>query len=82
MRAKWIIGIGILVVMGGIGLFVEQLVRPPVDTSAGKKEVIAEIIRNWQDAHPADRRFVILPTYNMEAVLDEETSTPRLRKSE
>ena len=73
MQAKWIIGIGIFVVMGGIGLFVEQLVRPPVDTSAGKKEVIAEIIRNWQQAHPADRRFMILPTYSNEAVLDKET---------
>lgn len=73
MRAKWIIVIGILVVMGGIGLFVGQLLPGPVGTSAGKEEVIAEIIRNWQKAHPADRRFVILPTYSSEAVLDKET---------
>ena len=73
MKAKWIIGAGTLVAIGSLCLFGNELFRTPADRSAEKKEVIAEIIRNWQDAHPADRRFVILPTYNMEAVLDEET---------
>ena len=73
LRTNWIIGIGILVAIGGIGIWGERILRGPVDTSAGKEAVIAEIIRNWQKAHPADRRFVIMPTYNNEVVLDKET---------
>ena len=73
MKAKWIIGAGILVAIGGLYILGNELVRTPTGMSGGKEEVIAEIIRNWQTAHPADRRFVILPTYNNDAVLDMET---------
>jgi hypothetical protein len=74
MEAKWIIGAGILVAMGGFCFFgYEQWQASTGGKSAGKEEIIAEIIRNWQDAHPAARRFVILPTYNNDAVLDKET---------
>jgi Protein of unknown function (DUF1566) len=40
----------------------------------GKEEVIAGIIKNWQQAHPAAERFVILPDFNNEAVFDKDTS--------
>lgn len=39
-----------------------------------REEVIADIIRNWQEAHPAAQRFVILPDFNNDAVLDKDTS--------
>ncbi|MBI3356412.1 MAG: DUF1566 domain-containing protein [Nitrospirae bacterium] len=39
----------------------------------GKEELIADIIQNWQKAHPAAQRFVILPDFNNEAVLDKDT---------
>ena len=35
---------------------------------------MAEIILNWQLAHPAEKRFALLPTFNNDAVLDKETS--------
>jgi hypothetical protein len=35
--------------------------------------LIADIIRNWQEAHPAAQRFVTLSTFNDDAVLDKET---------
>lgn len=73
MKGKWIIGAGILVAMGGLYSLGKGLFHAPPGMSAEKEEVIAEIIRNWQHAHPADRRFVILPTYNNNAVLDKET---------
>lgn len=38
-----------------------------------REEVIADIIRNWQNAHPAGHRFSLLPTFNNDAVLDKET---------
>lgn len=59
--------------VGGLCFLVTELFVVPTGTSAGKEEVIAEIIRNWQNAHPADQRFVVLPTYSNEAVLDKET---------
>jgi hypothetical protein len=73
MKAKWIIGAGMLVAMVGIYLLGNELFPPATGTSAGKEKVIAEIIRNWQNAHPADHRFTTLPTYNNAAVLDTET---------
>lgn len=39
-----------------------------------KEEMIATIIKNWQQAHPAAQRFVILPDFHNEAVLDRDTS--------
>lgn len=73
MKPNWIIGAGILVAIGGLCFLGNALFYTPTGMSAGKEELIAEIIQNWQRAHPADRRFVILPTYNNDAVLDKET---------
>jgi hypothetical protein len=73
MKAKWIIGAGILVAIGGLFFLWNGIFHVPTRMSAGKEEVIAEVIRKWQEAHPADRRFLILPTFNNEAVLDKET---------
>jgi hypothetical protein len=75
MQAKWIIGGGILMAIGGLCFFGYALWQDSTGgLSTGREEVIAEIIRNWQKAHPADQRFVILPTFHNEAVLDKETS--------
>jgi hypothetical protein len=38
-----------------------------------REEVIATIIQNWQQAHPAAQRFVVLPAFNNEAVLDMDS---------
>lgn len=39
-----------------------------------KDELIATVIKNWQQAHPAAQRFVILAAFNNDAVLDKDTS--------
>ena len=39
-----------------------------------KDELIATVIKNWQQAHPAAQRFVILEAFNNDAVLDKDTS--------
>lgn len=38
-----------------------------------REEVIATIIKNWQQAHPAAQRFMVLPDFNNEAALDKDT---------
>ena len=38
-----------------------------------REEVIATIIQNWQQAHPAVQRFMVLPDFNNEAALDKDT---------
>jgi hypothetical protein len=42
--------------------------------AAQKDALIADIIKNWQEAHPAAQRFVILPDFNNNAVLDKDTN--------
>ncbi len=39
-----------------------------------KEQVLATIIQNWQQAHPAAQRFVILNDFHSDAVLDRDTS--------
>ena len=39
-----------------------------------KEEIIAAVIKNWQQAHPATQRFVILLDFNNDAVLDKDTN--------
>lgn len=70
MQTRWIIGIVIVALVGGLCLLGYTLMSRPTQ---GKEEVIAGIIQNWQKAHPAAKRFVILSAFNNDAVLDKET---------
>lgn len=72
MKTKWLIMGGILSLAGSLLLFGYTLISSPA-TTPEKDAVIAEIIRNWQQAHPAEKRFVIMPAFNNDAVLDKET---------
>ena len=70
MPTTWLSWIVILVLVGGLGILGYELMGAPTQ---GKEEVIADIIQNWQRAHPAAQRFVALSTFNDDAVLDKET---------
>ncbi|HMS86072.1 MAG TPA: DUF1566 domain-containing protein [Nitrospira sp.] len=39
-----------------------------------KEALIADIIKNWQEAHPSAQRFLILSDFHNEAVLDNDTA--------
>lgn len=70
MPATWAGRVVILALGVALCLLAYSLTRSP---TGGKEKVIADIIQNWQKAHPAAQRFVILPTFNNDAVLDKET---------
>ncbi len=70
MPVIWVSRVVILVVVGGLCILAYELMST---RKQGKEELIAEIIQNWQKAHPAAQRFVTLSTFNDEAVLDKET---------
>lgn len=46
------------------------LMTPPTEEKDG---LIGDIIQKWQETHPSANRFVILSTFQNEAVLDRET---------
>lgn len=60
-----------MVVLSAFSFVVYTQMKPHTQ---GREEVIATIIQNWQQAHPAAQRFVILPDFNNEAVLDKDTN--------
>jgi hypothetical protein len=62
--------IAAIAVIGAFSLLIYMQLRPQAQ---GREEVIATIIKNWQQAHPATQRFVILPDFNNEAAIDKET---------
>lgn len=70
MRNKWLFPSAIVAVIWVSYLLGSQLLSRP---AAEKQVVIADIVQNWQQAHPATNRFVILPDFNNEAVLDTDT---------
>ena len=59
-----------IIVITTVLMLIYTQLRPQTQ---GREEVIANIIQNWQQAHPAVQRFVILPDFNNEAVLDRDT---------
>ncbi|MBX3330776.1 MAG: DUF1566 domain-containing protein [Nitrospira sp.] len=65
---------GIVVTIVAIGAFSLLAYTQMTPQTQGREEVIATIIKNWQQAHPASERFVILPDFNNHAVLDKDTS--------
>ncbi|MGE0644833.1 MAG: DUF1566 domain-containing protein [Nitrospira sp.] len=70
MRNPWLFRSAILAVIAISYLLGSQLLTRP---STQKEIVIADIVHNWQQAHPAANRFVILRDFNNEAVLDTDT---------
>jgi hypothetical protein len=74
MHAKWLlITAGIVIIATGLFLFRYELMGTPATPTPHREEVIADIIRNWQNAHPAGQRFSISPVFNNAAVFDKET---------
>ncbi len=60
-----------IVVIAACSLLAYTQIKPHIQ---GKEEVLATIIKNWQQAHPAAQRFVILSDFNNDAVFDKDTS--------
>ena len=60
-----------IVVIAACSLLAYTQIKPHIQ---GKEEVLATIIKNWQQAHPAAQRFVILSDLNNDAVFDKDTS--------
>lgn len=62
--------IATIVAIGAFSLLAYMQMNPQTQ---GREEVIATIIKNWQQTHPA-QRFMILPDFNNDAVLDKDTN--------
>jgi hypothetical protein len=60
-----------IVALSAIFLLAYTQIKPQ---TREKEEIIAAVIKNWQEAHPATQRFVILPDFNNDAVLDKDTN--------
>lgn len=60
----------LVILVVGLVLVGSQLLTGP---TVQKDALIADIIKNWQDAHPAAERFLILSDFHDEAVLDKDT---------
>jgi hypothetical protein len=73
MNPKWIIPGAFVVAAGSLSLLAYLLLSSPAGAPVGKEELMAEIVRNWQAAHPAEHRFEVLPAFQNDAVLDKET---------
>ncbi len=70
MPAKWVIPFFILIIIGGSCFWAFQFLMP---SATQKDALIADIVKNWQEAHPSAQRFVILSDFENEAALDQET---------
>jgi hypothetical protein len=70
MPYKWLFLSAILALIAVSYLVGSQLLTRPL---VQKEVLIADIVQNWQQAHPATNRFVILPDFNNEAVFDADT---------
>ena len=73
MPMRWTGNIMMIVAgVGAIFLLVLYIMMKP--SNPAREELIATIIGNWQEAHPAAQRFTILPSLNNEAVLDKDAN--------
>ena len=70
MPTTWAGSLLILALVVGLCLVGYRLLSTPTQE---KEELIAAVIQRWQEAHPAATRFVILPAFHDDAVLDKET---------
>ena len=73
MQTTWIRKIGIVALVGGLCLLGYKLRGTPATTPPVVEELLAGVIQNWHKAHPAAQRFVMLATFNNNAVLDKTT---------
>jgi Protein of unknown function (DUF1566) len=67
---SWRVILAAIVVITACFILIFTQLKPPAQE---REEIIANIIKNWQQAHPAAQRFVILPDFNSEAVFDKDT---------
>lgn len=70
---RWTNSRGLLLTIVALGAFSFLVSTQMKPHAQGREEVIATIIKNWQLAHPAAQRFVVLPDFNNDAVLDRDT---------
>ena len=61
----------LVILVVGLGIAGFQFLTGP---TSQKDALIADIIKNWQEAHPSAERFLILSEFRDEAVLDNDTS--------
>lgn len=61
----------LVILVVGLGVAGFQFLTGP---TSQKDALIADIIKNWQEAHPSAERFLILSEFRDEAVLDKDTS--------
>jgi hypothetical protein len=60
----------LVVLVVGLAIATSQFLTGP---TIQKDALIADIIKNWQEAHPSAERFLILSDFHDEAVLDKDT---------
>lgn len=64
-----------MMILSGVGLiFLLVLYMMLKPSNQAREELIAGIIENWQQTHPAAERFAILTGFMNEAVLDKDTN--------
>jgi len=73
MPTSWIVRIGLIILVGGIGLIGYLLWVDLVTNQPAKEQFLAEVIQNLNKNFPASERFVVLSPLNHEAVLDKKT---------
>jgi Protein of unknown function (DUF1566) len=72
-QRTWVIRIGLAALIGGLCLLGYNLWGPPATAPALKEELIAGILQDRDRAMPAAERFILLPDFNSDAVLDKTT---------
>lgn len=73
MPSLWIIRGGIIALVGGACLLSYSLWVAPVATQSAKEKLLAGVIQDLNKNFPASERFVLLSSFNDEAVLDKKT---------
>ena len=73
MPTLWVIRIGIIALVGGACLLGYRLWVDPGTPHSAKEELLAGIIQDLNKNFLASERFVLLSSFNNEAVLDKKT---------
>lgn len=73
MQPRWFLAMALILGTVSLTLLAYLLSRSLAGPSIEKEELLAEIVKDWQAAHPAKNRFEVLPSFDNAAVLDKET---------
>jgi uncharacterized protein DUF1566 len=73
MRHAWVSRVGIVTLVGGLCLVGPGLGITPAAAPAVEEDALARVTQNWDKNLPSGSRFTVLPSFNNEAVRDNNT---------